>query len=164
MSDLQYPSRSGSERQLLTEFLDWYRAAILRKMEGASDATLRKHIVESETTLLGIVKHLAWVELSWFQIVFAGRDVDDPWTEEDPDSDWRIEAGETTEQILQFYRDACAESRAIVKSTGDLDALSAREKPKHSLRRIMIHMIEETARHAGHADILRESIDGHTGD
>ena len=166
MSGFKHPSPSGTERQLLTEYLDWYRAAILRKMEGASDETLRKRIVASETTLLGIVKHLAWVEISWFQIVFAGRQVDDPWTEGDPDSDWRIKAGETTEEILQFYRDACAESRAIVDGAADLDALSVGEAGdnKHNLRRIMIHMMEETARHAGHADILRESIDGQTGE
>ncbi len=164
MSDLQYPSTTGTERQLLTEYLDWYRAAILRKIEGASDETLRARIVPSQTTLLGIVKHLAWVEIWWFQMVFAGRPGEYPGTDEDPDADFRIEPEETTEQVIAFYRDSCAESRAIVEATDDLDAASLREGPKTwNMRRILIHMIEETARHAGHADILRELIDGQTG-
>lgn len=149
----------------MTEYLDWYRAAILRKVEGASDETLRARIVPSQTTLLGIVKHLAWVEIWWFQMVFAGRQGDDPWTEEGPDSDFRIEPHETSEQIVAFYRETCAESRAIVDATDDLDALSVRDGTnKYNLRRTMIRMIEETARYAGHADILRELIDGQTGD
>jgi uncharacterized damage-inducible protein DinB len=162
LSELQYPSRVGSEKELLTEYLDWYREAILRKMEGASEETLRKKIVPSQTTLLGIVKHLAWVEVWWFQMVFDGRDVEDP-EKDDPDFDWRIEPHDTTAAILQLYRGACNESRAIVDATDDLGSLSARGDPKYSLRRTLIHMIEETARHAGHADIIREVVDGQTG-
>ena len=164
MTELQYPSKTGSERQLLIEYLDWYRDTIIRKMEGASDETLRAKIVPSHTTLLGIVKHLAWVEVWWFQIVFAGKDIAYPGSKSDPDADWRIEPHETTEDIVTLYRGACDENRAIVDATDDLDARSAKEGFPHSLRRTMIHMIEETARHAGHADILRELIDGQTGD
>jgi uncharacterized damage-inducible protein DinB len=162
---LRYPGTSGSERELLDQYLDWYRAAIVRKLDGASDETVRASIVSSKTTLLGIVKHLAWVEIWWFQIIFAGRDVEDPGAD-DPDFDWVIEPGETTEGIIQFYKDACEESRVIVEGAESLDALSARTRrgENHNLRRIMIHMIEETARHAGHADILREIIDGVTGE
>jgi uncharacterized damage-inducible protein DinB len=165
VTKLQFPSTKGTERELLNEYLDWYRSAILRKIEGASDETLRARIVPSQTTLLGIVKHLAWVEIGWFQTVFAGREVDDPSSDEDPDADWRIEPHETAEQIIAFYRQACAESRAIVDATEDLDAESAsgRAGKKYNLRRVLIHMIEETARHTGHADILRELIDGRTG-
>jgi uncharacterized damage-inducible protein DinB len=166
MTELEYPNTSGTETQLLGEYLDWYRTAILRKIEGASDETLRARVVPSQTTLLGLVKHLAWVEIGWFQEVFAGRKVDSIWSEEDPDADFRIEAGETSEQIISFYREACAESRAIVEEAGDMEAESAsdREGRTYNLRRIMIHMIEETARHTGHADILRELLDGQTGD
>jgi hypothetical protein len=111
-----------------------------------------------------MVKHLAWVEIWWFQMVMAGRQIEEPWGEDDPDADFRIEPHETTEQILNFYREACAESRAIVDATDDLNAESLRDGPKKwNLRRTMIHMIEETARHAGHADILRELSDGQTG-
>ena len=163
MTELKYPSPSGSERELLIEYLDWYRAAIHRKIEGASDETLRKKIVPSETTLLGIVKHLAWVEIWWFQMVLSGRKVRYPGSKDDRDADWRIESHETTEEIVAFYRDACAESRRIVDEAQDLDMESKRRGTTYNLRRIMIHMIEETARHAGHADILRELIDGTTG-
>lgn len=164
MTELQYLSATGTERQLLIEYLDWFRAAILRKIEGASDKTLRAKIVPSQTTLLGIVKHLAWAEIWWFQKVFAGREVDEPWTDEDPDVDWSIESHETTEEIVALYREACAESRAIVDGTQDLDAESIGVGKKYNLRRIMIHIFEETARHTGHADILRELIDGQTGE
>ncbi|HVF53709.1 MAG TPA: DinB family protein [Actinomycetota bacterium] len=163
MTELRHPSTTGSERELLIEYLDWYRDAIVRKMDGASDETLRAQKVGSATTLLGIVKHLAWVEIWWFQIVFAGRDIEDPWSEENPDADWRIEPHETTDEILAFYREACEESRAIVKATDDLDTKAVRPGKIYNLRRILIHMIEETARHAGHADILRELIDGRVG-
>jgi hypothetical protein len=110
MTELQYPSTTGSERELLIEYLDWYRAAILRKVEGASEETLRARVVPSQTTLLGMVKHLAWVEIWWFQMVMAGRQIEEPWGEDDPDADFRIEPHETTELILNFYREACAES------------------------------------------------------
>ena len=164
MTELEYPDPKGTERDLLNQYLDWYRAAILRKIDGASDEALRARIVPSQTTLLGIVKHLAYVEIWWFQIVFAGREVEDDWDEQDPDADWRIEPDDTTERVVSFYRETCDESRAIVASADDFDAESARAGKKYNLRRIMIHMIEETARHAGHADILRELIDGQTGD
>lgn len=163
MTELQYPSTTGTEKELLVEYLDWYRAAILRKLEGASEETLRKKLLPSRTTLLGIVKHLAWVEIWWFQEVMAGRVVEEPpHDENDHDWDWDVDA-ESTEEIVNFYKQACDESRAIVASM-DLDALSLVEHEKTwNLRRTMIHMIEETARHAGHADIIRELIDGQTG-
>jgi uncharacterized damage-inducible protein DinB len=164
LSELQYPSTTGSERDLLNEYLDWYRLAILRKIEGASEETLRKRLVPSQTTLLGIVKHLAWVEIWWFQMVFAGRDIEDPYDEKDPDGEWRIEEGETAESIVAFYKEACAQSRTIAADAPSLDAESAKPGKKWNLRRILIHMIEETARHTGHADILRELLDGRTGD
>jgi uncharacterized damage-inducible protein DinB len=164
VSELQYPSTTGTEKELLIEYLDWYRAAILRKVEGASDETLRARIVPSLTTLLGIVKHLAWVEIWWFQMVFSGREDIDPWQGEVSDADFIVEPGETAEQIVALYRETCAESRAIVDAAHDFEVLSKREGMHiHNLRRIMIHMIEETARHAGHADILRELTDGETG-
>ena len=165
VTELSYPDASGSERELLDQYLDWYRAAIVRKLEGGSDETVRARVVSSKTTLLGIVKHLAWVEIFWFQIIFAGRDVEDPGAD-DPDYDWVITPEETTEGIIELYKSACDESRAIVQQAESLDGISSRARrgQNYNLRRIMIHMIEETARHAGHADILREIIDGVTGE
>ncbi|MFN2526861.1 MAG: DinB family protein, partial [Actinomycetota bacterium] len=151
MTELQFPSTSGSERQLLNEYLDWYRAAILRKIDGASDEMLRARLVPSKTTLLGIVKHLAWVEIWWFQIVFAGRDVEG-YRRDDSDWDWDIASDETTQGVIELYKDACHQSRAIVEEATDLDAVSVRGRredgKKYNLRRTLIHMIEETARHA----------------
>lgn len=116
----------------------------------------------SPTTLLGLVKHLANVERTWFGRVFAGQDLPDPWTEEDPDVDFRIEPGETVENIFAFYREECDGSRRIVEAVS-LDDVARHLGRDHTLRWILIHMIEETARHVGHADILRELTDGVVG-
>lgn len=138
------------------------------KVDGVSDEDLRRPMVPSGTTLLGMVKHLAYVERSWFQNIFLNQEVSFPWTKEDPDADFRIEPDETTEQILQLYKAECEKSRAIV-ADASLDDLSQRppspgKRDPFSLRWILTHMIEETARHNGHADILREQIDGSTGE
>jgi Protein of unknown function (DUF664) len=90
-----------------------------------------------------------------------------PWTTDDPDADWRIEPGETTQDILDFYNGECARSREIVADASSLDEVA--EHPRHqgwrmTRRWILAHMVEETARHVGHADILREQLDGATGE
>ena len=114
--------------------------------------------------MLGLVKHLAWVERWWFEHVFGGKDVDFPWSDEDPDADFRVEPDETVADIVVLYEAAVATSNAIIAGA-DLDDTakgdSGRGSP--SLRWIVGHMIEETARHAGHADIVRELVDGETG-
>jgi hypothetical protein len=127
-------------------------------------------MVPSGVTLLGIVKHLAFVERAWFQRRFAGRDVPPtPRTPDDPDPDFRIEPHETTQEIIDLYVKECAISREIA-SEASPDDLAASAEPDSggrtgfSLRWILTHMIEETARHNGHADIFREMIDGSTGD
>src|SRR5687767_12371586 len=94
------PPFAATEKEMLTSFLDYHRATLLMKVDGVSDADLRRPMVPSGTSLLGLVKHLAWVEISWFQMRFAGRPIDDPWTEDDPDFDFRIEPEETTEEIV----------------------------------------------------------------
>jgi hypothetical protein len=89
-----------------------------------------------------------------------------PWTDEDPDADWRVEPEDTTDGILTLYRDECARSRATVAAAPSLEELAAHggRRGRMSLRWIVVHMIEETARHCGHADIARELIDGATGE
>ena len=99
--------------------------------------------------------------------MWAGQEVSFPWTREDPDADWRIEPAETTGQVLALYDGECDRSRAIVAESSSLDEVV--EHPRRpgwrmSRRWILTHMIEETARHVGHADILREQIDGATGE
>ena len=98
------PPSAGGEREMLAGFLDFHRATLLWKLEGLDDEQLRRAMVPSGTSLLGLVKHLAYVERSWFQGVWDGQEVSFPWTTEDPDADWRIEPGETTGDVLAFYK------------------------------------------------------------
>lgn len=145
-------------------FLDYHRATLLWKIDGVSDEDLRRPMVESGTTLLGIVKHLAYVERWWFQKDFLGKDVWAPWTDEDPDADFRIEPDETTQQIIDLYHQECEKSRQIVGAASLDDVAKHEKRAGFSLRWILVHMIEETARHNGQVDILREMIDGTTGE
>jgi len=149
--------------------LDYHRATLLMKIVGVSDEDLRRPMVPSGTTLLGMVKHLAFVERSWFQRTFLDADAPVPWTKDDPDADFRIEPHETTGDIVALYKAECQKSRDIVAAASLDDVAKKKKYPPSeprtgfSLRWIVVHMIEETARHNGHADILREQIDGATG-
>jgi uncharacterized damage-inducible protein DinB len=152
---------TAKTRRALEAFLDDQRAAVIRKAAGVSDEDARRPMVPSGTSLAGILKHLAFVERYWFQEVFDGGDPEYPWTEDDPDADWRVEPWETVEGLVDFYEAEIERSRAI---TGAAASLKRRDSAgRVTLRWILLHMIEETARHAGHADILREQIDGATG-
>jgi len=158
----------GSEREQLSAFLDYQRETLLWKVDGLSKAELLRPLMSSGMMLLGLVKHLAYVERWWFQSVFAGEDVDYPWTDDDPDADWRVEPDEDVASVLDFYRAEATRSREIMSSAG-LDDLARRPHTPppggdRSLRWIVLHMIEETARHNGHADLMREAIDGATGE
>ena len=169
MADLRRDTRidppvGGPERAMLDAWLDWERATVLWKVEGLSDEQLRRRLVPSATTMLGIVKHLGYVERSWFQMRMEGQDLAVPWSDADPDADFRIEPNESTASVLAWYEEQVTKSRAIAAASS-LDQTAKR--PDHSditLRWIMVHMIEETARHNGHLDILREQIDGSTGE
>ena len=160
------PPLLAGEAETLAGFLDYHRATLLWKLEGLDDEQLRRPMVPSGTSLLGLVKHLAYVERSWFQRVWAGQEVSVPWTKEDPDADWRIEPDETTADVLALYRGECDRSREIVAAASSLDEAVTHPRWGEQLSRrwILVHMIEETARHVGHADILREQIDGATGE
>lgn len=150
---------------MLSSFLDYHRATVLRKIQRVADFALREPMVPSGTSLLGLVKHLGYVEQWWFRTRFAGEDLQTIWTEADPDADLRVESHETTADIVEFYRGECDRSRSIVASTAELTARARRPgRDDVTLRWIMLHMIQETARHNGHADILREQIDGSTGE
>ena len=158
------PPPAAPERELLAAFLDFHRQTLLWKLSGLDDEAVRSRLVPSQTTLLGMVKHLAYVERWWFQRVFAGRDVAFPWSERDPDADWRVEPGESTAEIVTLYEAETAISRRIVAELASLDEVARLPGHGHSLRWIVVHMLEETARHNGHADVLRELIDGATGE
>lgn len=157
------PSLIGDEKTLISEYLDHHRATLLMKVADVSDTDLRRRPTVSTMSLLGLVKHLAYVERWWFQKVFAGQEVTFPWTKEDPDADWRVEENETTEMIIELYKDEVRKARQIV-AAASLEATCWRGDREFSLRWIMFHMLEEIARHNGHADFLREAIDGVTGE
>jgi len=157
---------AGDEKTMLSAFLDRYRETILWKLDGLSTAQASQRLVPSASTLLGLVKHLAYVERWWFQMNFAGEPVLFPWPEDEPDQDidFRVAPTDTIESIGALYEQECARSREIVAgaSVNDLGMGFGDVEPR-SLRWILIHMIDETARHAGHMDILRELTDGAIG-
>jgi uncharacterized damage-inducible protein DinB len=158
------PVNAGDERETLTSFLDYQRGVMLRKIADLDEEALRRPMTPSGLTLLGMVKHLAYVERYWFRRVFAGEDVSFPWTDDDPDADWRAEPDERPEALEARYREECERARAIVASASFDDTVVSPRGNTLSLRWIVAHMIEETARHLGHADIMREALDGATGD
>lgn len=162
--DRPEPPHAGSEKDTLEGFLDWQRATVLWKLEGLSDPDLRRPMTASGLTMLGLVKHLAYVERWWFQTVFLDRDVSYPWTDEDPDAEFRIEPGESATDVLALYAQETAEARAIVKGASLDDGSTHPPRTGYSLRWIVTHMMEETARHNGHLDLMREAIDGVTGE
>jgi hypothetical protein len=155
---------TGGEKQSLQVSLDRHRDAVLWKLEGLDDQALRRPMTPSGTNLIGLVKHLASVEYSWFCHTFGRQTEPLPFDEEDPDADLRARPEETTEEILAFYGRARAAADRVIEEL-ELDALgTAWFGDAVSLRWVLIHLVEETARHAGHVDIVRELIDGMTGD
>jgi uncharacterized damage-inducible protein DinB len=158
----------ADERATLETFLDYYREAIKAKVRDLSEVDARRSLVASATTLIGLIKHLCRVEASWFQRRLAQRPEDEipalRWIADDEDGDWRLTEDDTVESVLALYHEQCAMSRATA-ARYELDHVVPHPAlGEVSLRWIYVHMIEETARHAGHADILREQIDGSTGD
>lgn len=152
-------SAGGGEREVLEAFLDFERAVLRRKAAGLSDQQARKRLVPSATTIAGLLKHLAVVEHNWFERILARQHSQLP----DPDATFAVGEDETLEDMLTQYDAACARSREIAAKF-ELDHMVPQEElGQVSLRWIYAHMIEETARHAGHADILRELTDGATG-
>jgi Protein of unknown function (DUF664) len=152
------------EREMLTGFLDWYRQVVANKVEGLSLEQASAVMTPTGLSPLGIVKHLTWAEAGWFRDTFAGEPVGGEVS--NPDS-FRLTRDETVESVVAGYHAECAHSRRITDATPSLDDLSARagEIRGHvSLRWILMHMLEETARHAGHLDLMRETLDGRTGD
>ncbi|WP_380645663.1 DinB family protein [Saccharothrix xinjiangensis] len=155
---------TGDERTLLTAFLDYLRGTIGFKCAGLSEEQARRAVLPSQlNTAAGVVKHLRWVENYWFRVVLCGQPSEAPYTQEDPDADWRVEPGETISGLLADYASECAASREVAAGL-DLDHEVAFRGGRISARWVLIHMIEETGRHAGHLDVVRELLDGATGE
>lgn len=161
---------TGDELATLAGFLDFERATLLRKCEGLTDEQLRFRLPSSPLTLAGLLKHTALDEDSWFSERFAGRPELALWAgapfDVDPDWEFHSAAGEHGDDLRTLYLAACARSRDAVSghSADDRSALPMRTGESFALRWVFGHMIEETARHNGHADLLREAIDGATGE
>ncbi|GIH76461.1 hypothetical protein Plo01_28900 [Planobispora longispora] len=150
------------ERTVLETFLNFHRATIVRKVRGLSEEDARLRRVPSLTTPAGLVKHLTVMELRWFQRVLARR------TEEElpPEGEegWILDEHDTVESLIAEYERVCALSRETAAGFALDHTVPHPRLVRVSLRWIYVHLIEETARHAGHADILRELTDGSTGD
>jgi uncharacterized damage-inducible protein DinB len=154
---------TGDEKTSLLVSLNRHRDAVVWKAEGLSDEQLRRPMTPSGTSVLGLVKHLAAVDLSWFCSTFGRETEPLPFDEDDPDADLRVGPDETTAEVLAFYGRARSACDQVVAEVG-LDELgTAWFGDQVSMRWVLIHMIEETARHLGHIDILRELLDGATG-
>jgi uncharacterized damage-inducible protein DinB len=158
----------ADERTTLDAFLDYYREAIKAKVRGVSEEDANRRLVPSQTTLASLIKHLARVEMSWFQHRLSRTPIEQlPHLRrvlEDPESDFRVEPDETLEMLIARYDEQCSRSREIAATKQLDDVVPHPTLGEVTMRWIVVHMIEETARHAGHADILREQLDGSTGD
>lgn len=155
---------TGAEKESLHVSLDRHRDVVLWKIEGLDDEQLRRPMTPSGTTLLGLVKHLGAMEYEWFCDTFGVETEPLPLDDDDENADLRIEPQDTTEEIVAFYGRARAAADKVIESREIEDLGTAWFGEAVSLRWVLIHMIEETARHAGHLDIVRELIDGATGD
>jgi uncharacterized damage-inducible protein DinB len=160
---VQVPFTSG-EKETLHFSLKRHRDVVLWKLEGLDDEQLRRPVVPSGTTMLGLVKHLGWVEYGWFCETFGRETEAREYDEDDPDADMRVEADESTQDVLAFYSRARAAADTVIEERSVEDQGTAWFGPAVTMRWVLVHMIEETARHAGHLDIARELIDGATGD
>ncbi|MGH3329480.1 MAG: DinB family protein [Streptomycetales bacterium] len=155
---------AGGEKESLHVSLDRHRDVVLWKLDGLEDDQLRRPVTPSGTSLLGLVKHLAAVEYGWFCEPF-GRDTEPlPFDDDDQNADMRAEPHESAADIVAFYGRARAAADRVIEELNLEDVGTAWFGDTVSLRWVLIHMVEETARHAGHMDILRELIDGKTGD
>lgn len=155
---------TGGEKESLKAALDRHREAVLWKVEGLDDDELRRPMTPSGTNVLGLVKHLAAVEYGWFCEPFGRPTEPLPFDEDDEDADLRVAPGETTADVLAFYERARAAADQVIADLDLDDTGTAWFGDTVSMRWVLLHMVEETARHAGHVDIVRELIDGVTGD
>jgi uncharacterized damage-inducible protein DinB len=168
------PPTAAGEAETLLGFLDFQRATLAWKCSGLDADGLRATVGASSMTLGGLLKHLALVEDGWFSRSLHGRERPPPWStvdwDADPDWDWHSAAEDTPEQLFALWQEAVDRSRRLTAEAladGGLDRLARRTWPDGtapSLRWILVHMIEEYARHNGHADLLRESVDGEVGE
>jgi uncharacterized damage-inducible protein DinB len=160
------PPYDADEQTQLVGWLDMQRAVIRWKCEGLSDESAHRSLLPASPymTMAGVVSHLRWVEHLWFEVVFLGRPAEGPQFEEPEDADMMVE-GIPLAQLIEEYDRQCAVSNEIIAAHSLDDAGRHPDFPSSaaSLRWLLFHMIEETARHAGHVDLIRELLDGEKG-
>jgi hypothetical protein len=167
-SDTRFALPAGTgERDTLTTFLDFHRETLARKCTGLSDEHLRlRAVATSGLTLIGLMRHMAAVERWYLQVIIAGEQPPELFdTSDDPDADFHDIASATGEGTLALWRAQVAHSRRIT-AAHPLDAVGANpgRHQDHSHRWVLQHLLDEYARHNGHADLLREAIDGEVGE
>ncbi|GAC1641615.1 MAG: DinB family protein [Chloroflexota bacterium] len=167
-SPRQEPHFRAGERAMLEAWLEYHRATLAMKCDGLSAGQLRQRAVPPSTlSLLGLVRHMAEVERGWFRRTLAGEDISYLYcSDADPDAEFDRVDDADPDEAFRDWRAECEIARARVAAVPSLDDVGVRPRDGGpvSLRWILVHMIEEYARHNGHADLLRESIDGVVGD
>ena len=166
------PQQVADERTSLREWLEYHRATLLMKIDGLTDTQARtRSIASSNLSLLGLLRHMVFVECYWFSWVIAGDDREPVFaSDDDPDADFNFDEAATLADAVVAFEAELVSSRRLEAACASLDTLAARTEVRDGadfrpdLRWVMVHMIEEYARHNGHADLLREAIDGVTGD
>ncbi|MBG6180232.1 DinB family protein [Arthrobacter sp. CAN_A1] len=157
------PAHQGDELTTTLGFLQRQRDLVAWKVGGADDAALRAVATPTGLTLHGLVRHLENVERSWLRDVFAGEQgLTFDWTDEDPDGEFHVTPDVPMKRLLQDYAAEAGRCDAVIQAASSLDAVSSRGA--YTLRWILQHLIEETARHLGHIDVLREQADGAVGE
>jgi uncharacterized damage-inducible protein DinB len=164
------PVTDAGEFELLAQYLDYQRETMLLKTESLTGEQMAQALPPSTLTLGGLLNHLALVEENWMEVRFLGLPERPPWVsvdwDADPEWEFRTAAELTPDELRGRYRAAVERSRSVAAQAGSADQLSVKQvEGRHfSLRWVLLHLIEETARHAGHADLLRQSIDGTVGE
>jgi uncharacterized damage-inducible protein DinB len=159
------PALVAAEREMLGAWLDFQRDTLALKCDGLTGDQLRERAVPpAKLSLLGLVRHMAEGEQQWFAMVLGGEQVPfHYYTDGNPDAEFDDVDGADVAEAFETWRSECADARERVAAAPSLDVTGSQDGRDFSLRWIMIHMIEEYARHNGHADLLRERIDGTVG-
>ncbi|GAB3747283.1 DinB family protein [Microlunatus parietis] len=161
-----YPDLAADERTTLRQFLDHYRGRALQRVERLTDAQARRRVLlATDLTAGGILKHLAHMEDHWFTARVGGGELPEPWASAplttQPDWDFRSAADDTVRELADLYRAACARSREVTDRLPSLDTLAPKPsfgKGPVTLRWVLVHLLEETACHVGHLDLLTDAL------
>jgi uncharacterized damage-inducible protein DinB len=149
---------TGDERTQLLAFVDDNRAEVLALLDGLSEEEARARLVPSATTLLGIVKHCTFVERVWFHVSLDGQQRADLGLPEDADASWVLDDDDTVASVRAGYEQAWREAAALAAPYALDDLARHNRRGPLTLRWVLIHLVQELARHAGHGDVLREQV------